>query len=81
MPKGIKWTGRYSSDNNFSQIAALRDVDSHRKMIVHPDNAGPHATKCAMEYMDHDSLKRAPYLPSSLDLAPSDFYLFGHVKY
>jgi hypothetical protein len=31
LPKEIKWTGRYSSDNILSQTAALWDVDSHRK--------------------------------------------------
>jgi hypothetical protein len=31
LPKGIKWTGRYYSDDILSHIAALRDVSSHRK--------------------------------------------------
>jgi hypothetical protein len=31
--------------------------------------------------MDNDSLKRAPHSPHSSDLAPSDFYRFGHVKH
>jgi hypothetical protein len=78
--KGIKWTGRYYSDNILSQIAALRDVGIHRKMIVHADNVGPHVAKCVTEYMDHNSLNRAPH-PYSPDLAPSDSYLFGYVKH
>jgi hypothetical protein len=31
LSKGIKWTGRYYPDNILSQIAALRNVVSHRK--------------------------------------------------
>jgi hypothetical protein len=31
--------------------------------------------------MDHNSLKRAPHPPDSPDPAPSDFSLFGYVKY
>jgi hypothetical protein len=31
--------------------------------------------------MDHASLKRAPHPPDSHDLAPSDFYLFGHIRH
>jgi hypothetical protein len=58
LPKGIKWTGRYYSDSITSRIAVLRDVGSHRKMIIHADNVGPHVAKCATEYMDHNSLKR-----------------------
>jgi hypothetical protein len=80
LPKGAKWIGRYYSDNILSQIAALQNVGNHRKMIVHADNAGPHA-KCVTERMDHNSLQRAPHPPYSADLAPSDFYLFRCVKY
>jgi hypothetical protein len=50
-------------------------------MIVHADNAGPYVANCVTEYMDHNSLKRAPYHPYSPDLTPSDFYLFGYVKH
>jgi hypothetical protein len=78
---GIKWTGRYYSDNILSQISALRDVGCHRKMIAHAGNAIPHVAKCVTEYMDHNSLKRTPHPPASPDLASSDFYLFGYVKH
>jgi hypothetical protein len=43
--QGIKWTGRYYSDNIISQIAALRDVGNHRRMVVHADDAGPHVSE------------------------------------
>jgi transposase len=42
-------------------------------MIAHADNTGPHVVKCVTEYMDHNSLKRAPHAPYSPDLAPSGF--------
>jgi hypothetical protein len=80
LPKGIKWTNRYYSNIILSQIGALRDVYSHRKMIVHTDNACPHIAKCVTEYIDHNLLKRAPHPPYSPDLAPFDFHLFGYVK-
>jgi hypothetical protein len=81
LPKGIKWTGRYYSDNILSQIAARQNVGSHRKMIVYADNADPHVAKCVTEYVDHNSLKRTPHPPYSPSLAPSDSYLFGYVNY
>jgi hypothetical protein len=81
LSKGIKWTGRYDSRNSLSQIAALWDAGSHRKKIAHADNAGPHVAKCVTEYMDRNSLKRAPHPPYSPDLTSSDFYLFGYVKH
>jgi hypothetical protein len=76
LSKGIKWTGRYYSDNILSQIAALRDVGSCRKMIGHADDAGLHVAKCVAAYMDYNSMKRARHHPSSADLAPSDFYIY-----
>jgi hypothetical protein len=81
LPKGVKWIARCYSDNILSQIVALRDVASHRKMIVHDDDAGPHVVKCLRKDMDHNSLKRAPHPPYSPNLVPSDFYLFGYVKH
>jgi hypothetical protein len=59
LQKGIKWTSKYHSNTILSRIADLRDAGSHRKMIVHADNADPHVAKCVTEYMDHNSLKRA----------------------
>jgi hypothetical protein len=73
LPKGIKWARRYCSDNILSQIAALRNVSSHRKMIVPADNASPHVVRCVTEDMDHNLLKRALHHPCSPDLAPYEF--------
>jgi transposase len=53
----------------FSQIAAVRDVGSHQKMIVHADNAGPHVAEYVTEYMDDNLSKRAPRPPYSPDLS------------
>jgi hypothetical protein len=50
-------------------------------MIVHGDNTGPYVATCATEYMDHNSLKRAPHPPYSLDITPSGFYLFRYLKH
>jgi hypothetical protein len=49
LPKGFEWTGRYDSDNILSQIAALRDVGTYRKKIVHSENAGPPVAGCVMQ--------------------------------
>jgi hypothetical protein len=61
MPKGIKWTSRCSSNHILSEIAAFRDVVSHRKMIVHADDAGLHVEKRVTEYMNQNSLRGAPH--------------------
>jgi hypothetical protein len=53
---------------------------TNRKFIVRADGARPHTAKVTLGFMEHKAMKRAPHLPYSLDLALSDFYLFGHVK-
>jgi hypothetical protein len=50
-------------------------------MMIHADTVDPHVAKCVTEYMDQNSLTRAPHSPYSNDRAPSDFYLFGYVKH
>jgi hypothetical protein len=44
------------------------------------DNARPHTSQDSVEYIDRHRLVRVPHPPSSPDLAPSDFYLFGYLK-
>jgi hypothetical protein len=48
--------------------------------VLHPDNARPHVAKIVKQYLEDSNLKSAPLPPYSPDLAPSDFFLFGHVK-
>jgi histone-lysine N-methyltransferase SETMAR len=54
-----------------------------RKLIIHADNARPHTHTAAVsqEFKEENGLERAIHPPYSQDLAPSDFYLFSHVKH
>jgi hypothetical protein len=49
-------------------------------MLVHADNVRPHTAKLSTQYFTENRRQLAPHPPHSPDLAPSDFYLFGHVK-
>ena len=49
-------------------------------MILHYDNAGPHTAKKVRDYLTENDIIRAPQTAYSPDIAPSDFYLFGHIK-
>jgi histone-lysine N-methyltransferase SETMAR len=51
-----------------------------RKLIVQADNEPPHTAAVLQQFMARNVLAIAAHPPYSLDLAPSDFYLFGHVK-
>jgi hypothetical protein len=80
LPKGQKWTRQYYIDHILPEIYALRDATYRQKLVIHADNARPHVTKRVKQYLEDDSLKSAPYPPYSADLAPINFFLFGHVK-
>ena len=47
---------------------------------VHMDNAASHRAKSIVQRLRDHSLTRLPHPAYSPDLAPSDFYLFGHLK-
>jgi histone-lysine N-methyltransferase SETMAR len=49
-------------------------------LLLHADNARPHAAKLSTQYFNENWMKSAPHPPYSPDLAPSDFCLFGYVK-
>jgi hypothetical protein len=49
-------------------------------LIVHADNARPHTAKMTSQFMEQNSIQRAPRPVYSLDLIPFDFYRFGYVE-
>jgi hypothetical protein len=55
-------------------------VRSNRRLTPHADNAKLHTSKRTREFMEKNSLSGAPLPPSSPDLTPSDFCLFGSIK-
>jgi hypothetical protein len=50
-------------------------------VIVHHDNARPRTAAPSQQFMEENGLERAIHPSYSPDLAPFDFYLFGHVKH
>jgi hypothetical protein len=48
--------------------------------MIHADNARSHSAKTVAQFLDQNSLRRAPHSPSSRDLTPSDFWLSGDLK-
>jgi hypothetical protein len=61
-----------------SQWHPIEAADNKRKLWVHVDNARPHIAKLLIQYFNQNRVKSAPYPPYSLDLALSDFFLFGY---
>jgi hypothetical protein len=63
-----------------SEWLCERGGGDFRKLIVHADNARPHKATVSQQFMTRNEMVIAAHPPYSQDLAPSDFYLFGHVK-
>jgi histone-lysine N-methyltransferase SETMAR len=63
-----------------SQWLSIEAAGNERKLLVHADNVRPHTAKLSTQYFHENRMKSAPLPPYSPDLAPSDFYLFSHVK-
>jgi hypothetical protein len=83
LPTGCKFNAQYSTNRMLLEISGWRRRSSGTrppKLWVHADNVRPHTAKVSMDDIVHNSIKRAPHSPSSPDLAPSDFFLFGYVK-
>ena len=51
-----------------------------RSFIFHMDNARPHTSNQTKHYMTDNNMIRMEHPPYSPDLAPCDYYLFGHLK-
>ena len=72
-------------DNILTPIANSEQFEKakrwHRTFTLHMDNSRVHRSKKVKTFMQDKSLHNAPQPPYSPDLAPSDFYLFGYLKY
>jgi hypothetical protein len=83
LEKGHKFnTGYYIAEilEPLSQSHSIEAAGNERKLLVHADNARPHAAKLSTQSFNGNRMKSAPHPPYSADLAPSDFYLFRYAK-
>jgi hypothetical protein len=83
LEKGRKFNSGYSIAEileSLSQSRSTETAGNERKLLVHADNTPRQIAKLSTQYFNENRMKSAPHPPYSLDLAPSDFYLFGHIK-
>jgi histone-lysine N-methyltransferase SETMAR len=57
---------------------ALRDKCPRREVILQHDNTRPHTAHLTLEKIENMGWE--PHPPSSTDMAPSDYHIFGFVK-
>jgi hypothetical protein len=63
-----------------SQWRSIEAAGNERKLLGHADSARSRTAKLSTQYFNENRMKSAQYPPYFPDLAPSDFYLFGHGK-
>jgi hypothetical protein len=78
--KGEAFDTDYQFQAILSETLKAHRARLNRQLIICADNARPHASNRAREFMDRDELRAAPDPFVSRDFAPSDFVLFGHTK-
>jgi hypothetical protein len=79
FPKRATFDTDHYCENILSEILTASPVSSNRRLVVHADNA-KHTLSRTGEFMERNNLRRAPHLPFSPHLAPSDCLLFGYIK-
>jgi hypothetical protein len=83
LAKGHKSNAAYFLTEILSSLSKWRSArakEDKQKLIMHTDNARPHTAQPSAQFFGQYRMKTAPHPPQSVDIAPSDFYLFGHVK-
>jgi hypothetical protein len=81
VPKGRTFNAEYYHDNILAALTRLQSEDDGRKLVVHADNARAHTAQKRRTFCKENGLRLVLYSAYSADLAPSDFFLFRHIKY
>jgi hypothetical protein len=78
-PKGQKYNANYYSSSVLTKLLKITRQfrnNRQRKLILHADNAGPHAAKSIIEFCAKPDLRAAPHPPYSRTRhRPITFYL------
>jgi histone-lysine N-methyltransferase SETMAR len=83
LPQSETFTSAYFVtvlDQLQDKIAQRRPVNKLNGMYLHLDNASPHRAGNTKTHVRNLGLTMLPHPPYSPDIAPTDFFLLGHIK-
>ncbi|GFX94317.1 mariner Mos1 transposase [Trichonephila clavipes] len=83
LQKGKTITGAYYAsllDKLKAELAGKRAHLQKKKILLHQDNALSHTSAVVMVEIQELQFELLDHPPYSPDLAPSDFFLFPHLK-
>jgi transposase len=81
IPKGNTLNAEYYRVNVLTELLPLRPQVDGRRFVTYTDNARPHPARKCRAFCEENRLRLAVYPPCSPDLAPSDSFLFRHIKH
>jgi histone-lysine N-methyltransferase SETMAR len=81
LPRGNTLNAKYYRVDIVTELLPLRPQVDWRRLIIHADNTKPQTARKCRAFCEEDRLRLAAHPPYSSDLAPSGFFLFGHIKH
>jgi hypothetical protein len=81
LPKGNTFNAEYYRVNIFTKLLLLRPQVNERRLVIHVGNAMAHTARKCRAFCEENRLRLAVHPRYSTDLAPFDFFLFGHTKH
>jgi histone-lysine N-methyltransferase SETMAR len=83
LERGCKFNAGYHASKVLRPLSEWwceRGGSDLRQLIIHAENARPHNATIPQQFMAQNAMVIAAHPPYWPDLAPSDFYIFVHVK-
>jgi hypothetical protein len=80
LPKRNTFNGEYYRVNMLTELLPFRPQVDGKRLVVHGGNARPHTARKCRACCEENRLHLAVHRYSA-ELAPSDFFLFGHIKH
>jgi hypothetical protein len=81
LPKGNSFTGEYYRNHIVASLLQLRSASDGKRFCLHADNARVHTARKCQDFGRENRLCILTHRLCSPDFAPSDFFLFGHLKH
>jgi histone-lysine N-methyltransferase SETMAR len=81
LPKVSTFNAEYYHVNILTELLPLRPQVNGRRLVIHADNARCRTARKRQAFCEGNRLRLDVHPPYSADLAPSDFFLFGHPKH
>jgi hypothetical protein len=81
MPHGASFNGAYFYENILQPMASELHAGEKKNhcpwLLLYMDNARSHTSKLNLARMEELRIKHVAHPSFNLDIAPSDFFLFG----